>query len=104
MVRPVLAALIASAIITADPGAAHASDHLDTPTVAMNPRADIGDLYAWTSPDAKQLNLVMTIVGQSFSSEVEYAFHIDSGKRVGATASRSEERRVGKGCRARRSG
>jgi hypothetical protein len=64
---------------------AHASDHLDTPTVAMNPRADIGDLYAWTSADGKQLNLVMTLVGQSFSDVVEYAFHIDSGKTMGVT-------------------
>ena len=62
-----------------------ASDHLDTPTVAMNPRADIGDLFAWTSSDAKQLNLVMTIVGDAFSDNVEYTFHIDSGKRLGAT-------------------
>jgi hypothetical protein len=81
-IRAVLAALVAGAMLTS---AARASDHLDTPTVAMNPRADIGDLYAWTSPDAKQLNLVMTIVGQTFSEHVEYTFHIDSGKRLGAT-------------------
>jgi hypothetical protein len=66
-------------------GAVRASDHLDTPTVAMNPRADIGDLYAWTSPDGKQLNLIMTIVAQSFSDKVDYTFHIDSGKLVGTT-------------------
>jgi hypothetical protein len=66
---------------------AQASDHLDTPTVAMNPRADIGDLYAWTSADGKQLNLVMTLVGQSFSDVVEYAFHVDSGKTMGVTTS-----------------
>ena len=39
-----LAALIAGAIVTGGTGAVRASDHLDTPTVAMNPRADIGDL------------------------------------------------------------
>jgi len=80
-----LAALAAGAIGTIGAGAVRASDHLDTPTVAMNPRADIGDLYAWTSPDGKQLNLVMTVVAQSFSDKVEYTFHIDSGKRLGAT-------------------
>ncbi len=85
MVRQLLAALAASSTLTGGVGTVHASDHLDAPTVAMNPRADIGDLYAWTSPDAKQLNLVMTIVGQSFSDNVEYTFHIDSGKRLGAT-------------------
>jgi len=80
-----LAALAAGAIGTLGAGAVRASDHLDSPTVAMNPRADIGDLYAWTSPDGKQLNLVMTVVAQSFSDKVEYTFHIDSGKRLGAT-------------------
>ncbi|MGH8235837.1 MAG: DUF4331 family protein, partial [Steroidobacteraceae bacterium] len=83
--RHLLAALIAGAIVTGGAGAARASDHLDTPTVAMNPRADIGDLYAWTSPDDKQLNLVMTIVGHSFSENVEYTFHVDNGKRLGVT-------------------
>ncbi|HKQ13922.1 MAG TPA: DUF4331 family protein [Steroidobacteraceae bacterium] len=83
--KQLLAVLAAGAIGTLGAGAVRASDHLDTPTVAMNPRADIGDLYAWTSPDGKQLNLVMTVVAQSFSDKVEYTFHIDSGKRIGAT-------------------
>jgi hypothetical protein len=85
-VRQWLAALAVGALLTCVGSAALASDHLDTPTVAMNPRADIGDLYAWTSADAKQLNLIMTIVGDAFSDNVEYTFHIDSAKRLGATA------------------
>lgn len=84
-IRQMLAALLAAAIVTSGSSTARASDHLDTPTVAMNPRADIGDLFAWTSSDGKQLNLVMTIVAQSFSENVEYTFHVDSGKRLGAT-------------------
>jgi hypothetical protein len=83
--KELLTVLAAGAIGTIGAGAVRASDHLDTPTAAMNPRADIGDLYAWTSPDGQQLNLVMTVVAQSFSDKVEYTFHIDSGKRVGAT-------------------
>ena len=66
-------------------GAARASDHLDSPTVIADPRADIGDLYAWTSPDGRRLNLVMAIVGHSFSDKLEYAFHIDSGRVFGWT-------------------
>ncbi|HEU0310705.1 MAG TPA: DUF4331 family protein [Sphingomicrobium sp.] len=58
---------------------ASASDHLDTRTVIEDPRADIGDIYAWMSEDRRRLNLVMTIVGHSFSPDLEYAFHIDSG-------------------------
>jgi hypothetical protein len=83
--KQLLAMLAAGAIGTIGAGTVRASDHLDTPTVAMNPRADIGDLYAWTSPDGRQLNLVMTVVAQSFSDKVDYTFHIDSGKRIGAT-------------------
>jgi hypothetical protein len=64
---------------------ARASDHLDTPTVANDPRADIGDIYAWTAPDGHRLNLVMTIVGHSFSDRIAYTFHVDSGNRFGET-------------------
>lgn len=63
-----------------------ASDHLDTPSVIADPRADIGDLFAWTSHDARRLNLAMTIVGHTFSDQLEYVFHIDSGKRFGQTS------------------
>ena len=64
---------------------AWASDHLDSPTVIADPRTDIGDVYAWTSPDHRQLNLVMTIVGHAFSDQVAYVFHVDSGRKFGAT-------------------
>jgi len=80
-----LATLLAGFIAMCGLRSVHASDHLDGPTVAMNPRADIGDLYAWTSVDGKELNLIMTLVGQSFSDVVEYTFHVDSGKALGAT-------------------
>ncbi|MET3666019.1 DUF4331 family protein [Caulobacter sp. 1776] len=66
-------------------GHAAASDHLDSPSVIADARADIGDLYAWMAPDGRRLNLVMPIVGHSFSDRLTYAFHIDSGRRFGAT-------------------
>lgn len=66
-------------------GLARASDHLDSAAVVADPAADIGDLYAWMSPDAKRLNLAMTIVGKSFSDRHTYVFHVDSGPRYGAT-------------------
>ena len=62
-----------------------ASDHLDTRTVIKDPRADIGDIFAWVSHDAKRLNLVMTIVGHSFSPDLDYRFHVDSGTDFGRT-------------------
>jgi hypothetical protein len=77
--------LLAGAAALAVGTPASASDHLDTSAVVADPRADIGDLYAWMSPDAKRLNLVMTIVGQSFSERLTYSFVVDSGARFGAT-------------------
>jgi hypothetical protein len=38
------------------------------------------------SPDSRQLNLVMTIVGHTFSDKLQYVFHVDSGPRFGATS------------------
>lgn len=64
---------------------ASASDHLDSPSVIADPRADIGDLYAWMAPDGRHLNLVMTIVGHGFSDKLDYVFHIDSARRLGRT-------------------
>jgi hypothetical protein len=75
--------LLIAAMLAA--GSAGASDHLDTPTVTTNPRADIADLYAWTASDGRRLNLVMTIVGDGLSENVDYIFHVDSGKAFGAT-------------------
>jgi hypothetical protein len=62
-----------------------ASDHLDSPATVANPAADIADVYAWTSADGRQLNLVMTIQGHGFSDRVKYVLHIDSGKAFGHT-------------------
>jgi hypothetical protein len=64
---------------------ARASDHFDSPAMAANPEADIGDMYAWTTADGHRLNLVMTIAGHVFSDRVRYEFHIDSGKTFGRT-------------------
>lgn len=77
--------LAAAALTAAAAGACRASDHLDSPAVIADPRADIGDLYAWTDPGGKRLDLAMTIVGHSFSDRLDYVFHIDSGRRVGKT-------------------
>jgi len=80
---PLVAALVALPLSTP----AIAADHLDTPTVTADPAADIGDLYAWTSPDGRRLNLVMDVVGRRFSDQVQYVFHVDSGAAYGDTTS-----------------
>jgi len=80
-----IAAFLAAVLAVAADGSALASDHLDSPTAISNPQADIGDVFAWVSPDGRQLNLVMDIVGKSFSDKIQYVFHIDSGKAYGNT-------------------
>lgn len=80
-----LTSRLAGFLLLATAGPAAASDHLDTPTVVADPAADIGDLFAWTSPATHRLELVMTIVGHRFSDRLQYAFHVDSGPRFGAT-------------------
>ncbi|HEY5755402.1 MAG TPA: DUF4331 family protein [Steroidobacter sp.] len=81
-------ALIVVAMLAASP--LFAADHLDTPSVIADPRADIGDVFAWTSHDARRLNLAMTIVGHTFSDQLEYVFHIDSGKGFGKTTATTD--------------
>jgi len=80
-----LLAGLTSVIVAGFAGSVLASDHLDTPSVIADPRADIGDLYAWTSQDGRRLNLAMTIVGHTFSDRLNYVFHVDSGARMGRT-------------------
>jgi hypothetical protein len=82
---PFVLAIVSSLPVAVVAPAVRASDHLDTPTVIADPRADIGDLYAWTSTDGRRLNLVMTLVGHTFSDKLRYTFHVDSGKRLGPT-------------------
>jgi hypothetical protein len=67
-----------------------ASDHLDSPATVANPQADIADVYAWTSQNRKQLNLIMTVQGHSFSPKIDYTLHIDSGRQFGQTTHSTE--------------
>jgi hypothetical protein len=66
-------------------------DDFDSPAMTANPQADIGDVYAWTAPDGRRLNLVMTIVGHSFSDRLSYEFHVDSGKVFGRTTASMDD-------------
>lgn len=77
--------LVIGAVLCGGAGAARAANHLDTPTVIADPRADIGDVFAWMAPDGRHLNLVMTIVGHTFSERLSYVFHVDSGRQFGRT-------------------
>ncbi len=78
-------ALLLGSLSAGGTGFLQASNHLDSPTAIANPQADIGDIYAWMAPDGHQVNLVMTLVGHSFSDRLRYVFHVDSGKQFGKT-------------------
>lgn len=78
-------AALAAAVAVGVSGTAQASDHFDSPAMMANPQADIGDIYAWTAPDGRHLNLAMTIVGHSLSDRLTYTFHVDSGRAFGRT-------------------
>src|SRR5260370_28859500 len=81
-IKVLVALVLFAALVTM----ARASDHFDSPATVANPQADIGDVYAWISPEGRRLNLAMTIQGHTLSDKVQYAMHIDSGKVVGHTS------------------
>ncbi len=74
--------------LTVAPLLAFAADHGDVPAAGTDPTADITDLYAWMSPDASKLNLVLDVypnagASASFSPAVVYAFSISSSQSYG---------------------
>jgi Domain of unknown function (DUF4331) len=83
--RRLSAVLAALAFLSAFVSVARGSDHLDSPTTVANPQADVTDVYAWISPEGRQLNLVMTLQGRTFSNKVQYVLHVDSGRVFGQT-------------------
>src|SRR5499427_2993316 len=66
------------------------ADHVDGPAASADPAADITDVFAWMSPDAKTMFLVMDLVRNAtsasrFSDSVQYVFHTTSRASFGAT-------------------
>lgn len=69
-----------------------AADHLDGPAASADPAADITDIFAWMSSDAKTVYLVLDVVplantASKFSNAVQYVFHTTSRATFGATTS-----------------
>lgn len=89
MKRPLFSRTLSLALaLTAAPFLGFAADHGDVPAAGNDPTADITDLYAWMSPDASKLNLVLDVypnagASASFSSAVVYAFSIASSQQYG---------------------
>ena len=75
----------------------HAADHVDAPTLATNPMADITDVYSWMT--GSNLNLVMDVSPsddgtRSFGPAVQYVFHVTSKAGLGVGASGGTETQV----------
>jgi hypothetical protein len=71
---------------------ASAADHVDGPQASADPAADITDAFAWMTPDASKVILVMDLtrnadVESRFSDSVQYVFHTTSSASYGATPS-----------------
>src|SRR5215831_16142257 len=68
------------------------ADHVDGPAASADPAADITDVLAWMSPDAKSVFLIMSLVrnattASKFSDSVQYVFHTTSRPSFGAPPS-----------------
>jgi Domain of unknown function (DUF4331) len=84
---------------------ARAADHADGPAATADPAADITDVFAWTSPDAARVHLVMDVfpnagpgptattgpAAAKFSNVVQYVFHTASSAGFGQAAAASED-------------
>lgn len=87
--RACLCAAVAVALVSP---LTRAADHLDGPKASADPAADITDLFAWMSPDAKTVYLIMNVFPQAttsskFSNAVQYVFHVTSRNNFGDAAS-----------------
>lgn len=98
MARPhTLAAGVLAVSLLGPPG--WAADHTDSPRASADPTADITDVFAWMSPDAQRVNLVMGIgrdvaPDAQFSDAVQYVFRTRSLPRFSFAGSSSDEQLV----------
>ncbi len=82
--RLVVVGLAAAAALPLLSDTVSAADHLDAPKTMMNQAADITDVYAWHTDDAKVVavlnfsGLIESGVEPKFDSKVVYGIHIDN--------------------------
>jgi hypothetical protein len=68
------------------------ADHVDGPAASADPAADITDVFAWMSPDAQRVFLIMSLTRNAttasrFSDSVQYVFHTTSRSSFGTPPS-----------------
>jgi len=87
--RLIAVAILATLLLSQS---SRSADHVDGPAASADPAADITDVFAWMSPDAQRVFLVMSLVrnattASKFSDSVQYVFHTTSRPRFGASPS-----------------
>src|SRR5262247_1926484 len=88
-VRLLVLALIMMLVLSQS---SRSADHVDGPAASADPAADITDVFAWMSPDAQRVFLIMSLVrnattASKFSDSVQYVFHTTSRPSFGAPPS-----------------
>jgi len=87
--RLIAVAILATLLLSQS---SRSADHVDGPAASADPAADITDVFAWMSPDAQRVFLVMSLVrnattASKFSDSVQYVFHTTSRPSFGAPPS-----------------
>ncbi len=59
------------------------ADHVDSPSVTADPSADLTDIFAWMTPSATEVNLILAVPAAAFSDAVDYVLHIESSEGYG---------------------
>jgi len=67
-----------------------AADHVDSPSVVADPSADLTDIFAWMTPSATEVNLILAVPAAAFSDAVDYVFHIESSAGYGQAGTQVE--------------
>ncbi len=68
-----------------------AADRADAPEATLDRPGDLTDVFAWMSADATKLNLILNVVDTSFSTEIQYAFHVSSQQTFDASPSQETQ-------------
>jgi hypothetical protein len=87
--------LMAFGLVMGPPQHVYAADHTDSPAATGEPTADILDLYAWMSSDAKKVNVALTMSAfatakSAFGTSTQYAVHINRSEGYGKTATETQ--------------
>ncbi len=73
----------AGALLLLSTVALQAADHLDSPGNVADPAADLTDVFAWTTPTAAEVNLIIGIPAAQFSNAVQYVINVESSSAYG---------------------